>query len=377
MIFATSDSRSRSSLHCALPRGNGGSMLLAVAGAAFVIISITVVLLSVTSNAIRSNNRQQLRSSALQVAESGAERGVLWLRDQALPPLTNNNITSAIGVAPGSPNATWTVNVICDPDNPNVFLKKYEIRAVGTVGGQTRTVQLIVKQSTFGKYAYFTDRETSAASGGAIWWNSSDRIDGPVHSNNTGSTNFNIDYSGWSGNNPRRPIFLDQVTASGSSISYSPSRPRNETDFQKVFLNGSKGYLLGIQKILLPPSTAAQKEAAWGGSSGFPITNGVYLKATSVAGVDTGGVYIQGDAKIVMSVDGSGNQVMTVTQVLRRSRPRLSRMTGPQARPRHPAQLWEQAAPRPRTRFPTASSTAPETSQLSAARLPITWSPAA
>ncbi|MGI6295426.1 MAG: hypothetical protein ACOX3G_05005 [Armatimonadota bacterium] len=289
-------------------RNKRGSLLLAVAGAAFVIISLSVILLGMTSAAIRSNNRQQLRSSALQVAESGAERGVLWLRDQALPPISDQNITSQIGLAPAG---SWTVNIVCDPDNGRVFLKTYEILATGTVSGHVRRVQVVVRQSTFGKYAYFTDRETST-SGSAIWWASNDRVDGPVHSNNTGGTNFNIDYNGWS--STRRPIFLDQVTASGTTINYNPRRPSSESDYQKVFLNGSRGYLLGIQKINLPPSTEDQKKAAWGSDIGYPTKDGVYLRANTVDGVDTGGLYIRGDAAITMSVDVSGNQVVTITQ---------------------------------------------------------------
>lgn len=284
-------------------RARRGSALVTVAGATFIIAGLTVVLLAVTSNAIRSNNRQLARSAALQVAESGAEVAVLWLRDQPIPPTAD--VTPNLGSPP--PGATWNVVIYSHPDNPSQFLKTYRIVSRGTVNGQSRTVEIIVKQATFGKYAYFTDRETSN-SGSPIWWNSKDLIDGPVHSNNTGGTNFNIDYSGWSSNSPRRPIFLDQVTGCGSTINYSPSRPRSETDFLKIFANGSKGYQLGIPKINLPPSTTTQKEAAWGGTSGFPSTNGVYLRADY-----NGGVYIRGDAAITMSASG-GNQVMTVVQ---------------------------------------------------------------
>ncbi len=288
-----------------LSGGRRGSALVTVAGATFIIVGLTVVLLSFATNAIRSNNRQQLRAAALNVAESGAEEAVLWLRDQPIPPTTD--IAPNLGQPPQS-GATWNVVVYTDPNNPNVFLKMYRIVSTGTVNGNSRTVEIMVKQATFGKYAYFTDKETSSG-GGAIWWNSKDLIDGPVHSNNTSGTNFNIDYSGWSTNYPRRPIFLDQVTASGNTINYNPSRPRTETEFLKIFANGSKGYQLGIPKINLPPSTTTQKEAAWGGSSGFPSSNGVYLRADS-----DGGVYIRGDAAITMSVDGSGNQVITIQQ---------------------------------------------------------------
>ena len=287
-----------------LLRSRRGSTLVLVAGAAFVIITLTVALLSVTATAVRLNNRQQARAAALATAESGAELAVLKLRDLSLPPTADYQ--PAIGAAPAG--TTWDVWIRCDPNNPNVFLKSYRIISTGYSNGQSRTVEIMVKQATFGKYAYFTDRETTS-SGNSIWWNAKDRIDGPVHSNNSSGTNFNIDYSGWSSNSPTRPIFLDQVTASGTTINYTPSRPNSESTFQKVFANGSKGYTLGLQKINLPPSTSAQKEAAWGGSAGFPSTTGVYLRSGS-----NGGLYIQGDAALTLSVDSSGNQLLAVKQ---------------------------------------------------------------
>ncbi len=284
--------------------GKRGSALITVIGVTFVIVAMTVTLLSFTSNAIRSNNRQQLRAAALNIAESGAEEAILWLRDQAIPP--NSDVVPSIGSAPQ--NSTWNVVIYSDPSNANEFLKTYRIVSTGTVNTVSRSVEIVVRQATFGKYAYFTDKET-ASGGGSIWWSSKDSIDGPVHSNNSSSTNFNIDYSGWSANYPRRPIFFGPVTASGSSISYNPSRPRTESDYQKVFSNGSKGYTLGVPKINLPPSTNTQKEAAWGTGTAYPSTDGVYLRADN-----SGGIYIRGNAAITMSVDASGNQLMTVVQ---------------------------------------------------------------
>ncbi len=290
-------------------RGSGqarGLTMVIVVGALSLLITMTVVVLSVTTGAIRANRKQQSASAALSVAESGAELGALWLKDRPYPPTGTAAIVPTIPAAPSG--TSYSVQVVPDSDNPTQFLKIYKIVSIGTVGAESRTVEVVVRQSSFGKYAYFTDRETSTG-GSAIWWNSKDKIDGPVHSNNRSGTNFNINYSGWSSNTPRRPIFLDQVTGSGTSISYSPSRPTTETDYQKVFLNGSKGYKLGVDPISLPSSTSAQKEAAWGGSSGFPSTNGVYMRAGS-----GGGIYIRGDCTIAMSVDASGNQRMTVGQ---------------------------------------------------------------
>jgi len=287
--------------------GNRGAMLFVILTSLFMIVTLTVAVLTVTSNALYTNRQQVARASALNIAESGAERGALWIREQATPPsgTADINVTTSIG---NPPIGTWNVIVRPDPNNPSQFLKIYRIISAGTVRNRTKTVEVVVKQSSFGKYAYFTDSETSSG-GGAIWWNSKDKIDGPVHSNNKNGTNFNIDYSAWSSNTPTRPIFLDMVTGSGSTINYTPSRPTTETTFKKVFLNGSSGYRLGVETINMPPSTTAQKEAAWGAASGFPTTTGVYLRAGS-----SGGLYIQGDSTITMSVSGTGNQVMTIKQ---------------------------------------------------------------
>lgn len=286
-----------------------GSALLAVMAALMLITTLIVAMLTLTGSVLRGNDRLQARAVALSVAESGAELGVLWLRDQGIPPTSDQNLTSVLTAPPAG--SVWNVVLTNDVNNNHQYNKIYVITCTATVDGHTRQVKVVARQATFGKYAYFTDRETSS-SGGAIWWNSKDFIDGPVHSNNTGGTNFNIDYSGWSTNNPRRSIFQDIVTACGNRINYQPSRPTTESAFQRIFLSGTKGYLLNVNRVELPPSTTAQQEAAWGGNSGFPTTNGVYIRSDAAGG--NGGTYIRGDCTIAMSVDGGGNQIMTVKQ---------------------------------------------------------------
>jgi len=285
--------------HRGLPDNRGAGLIIMMV-AIFLMTALMVIILNVTSSNIHLNNRHQNAASALGDAESKVEMAALWLRNQTTPPLTT--VTPTVAVTLPGP----AVQIIPDPNNGTQFLKMYTIRASGVGGNVTKAVEVVVRQATFGKYAYFTDRETSSG-GGAIWWNSADNIDGPVHSNNTGGTNFNINYSGWS--TYKRAIFQDTVTGAGNGINYSPSKPTTETEFTKIFKNGSTGYKLGVQKVLLPPSTDLQKQAAWGATTGFPTTTGVYLRADS-----TGGVYIQGDSTIAMSLAGGGNQVMTVKQ---------------------------------------------------------------
>lgn len=270
------------------------------------VIMMALAVLTVTSNSMYATRRQRTRTEAFNLAETGAEMGACWLRTQTYAPSRLDNFNpdnGYINVAMGG--GTWTTLIKPDSGNATVFLKTFKVIGIGTSGTTTKYVEIVVKQATFGRFAYFTDKETST-SGGAIWWKAGEVCDGPAHSNNTSISNFQINYNGSS-----TSIFKDILTAVGTSINYSPSAPNNETTFQKVFKNGSKGYKLGVQRIELPPSTDAQKNAAWGLSTGFPATaSGVYLRADT----NNGGLYIQGDAAVVMGVNGSGNQTITVTQ---------------------------------------------------------------
>ncbi|MHB9035195.1 MAG: hypothetical protein ACYC64_00910, partial [Armatimonadota bacterium] len=278
---------------------NKGSMLLITMVALFLVTTLAVAVLSITSSTLYMNNRQQFRAIALNISESGAEIAALWLRDQPYPPTQTQQFAPV-----AMNNGSYTVTIHPDPGNTTAFLKTFIIESVGQFGNVSKSVEVVIRQASFGRYGYFTDKETSSVSGGAIWWAAGEVVDGPVHSNNTNGTNFNINY-----NNSNSPIFLDMVTAAGSSINYSPSRPRDENTFKRIFANGSKGFKLGVDPIALPPSTDAQKEAAWGGTSGFPTTTGVYLRGSS-----NSGICIVGDSTIQLALDASGNQQIIIKQ---------------------------------------------------------------
>ncbi len=278
-----------------------GNILVITAIALFIVTAATMGVLGVTATALHLSGKQRASATAFNIAESGAEMAALALKNEPYPPTAEYD---PFGGAQPLDGGTYQVTITPAADNQTSYLKTYRIVSVGTAMGSTKTVEVVVKQASFGRYAYFTDREISSISGGAIWWTASDQIDGPVHSNNSGGTNFNINYNGSTG-----PIFLDMVTGAGPSINYNPSRPRNEATFKRIFKDGSKGFKLGVSPILLPSSSDAQRNAAWGSSFGFPSSNGVYLNADA-----GGGIYIRGDASVQLSVNGSGNQVIAITQ---------------------------------------------------------------
>lgn len=278
-----------------------GTALLSAMACTLLIVLLGAGVVSTTLLGLHQSQRLRDNTLAFNVAESGAERSVRWLKDQPYPP-TNTSPFDPFGGVQALGDGSYQVTITPDPENTSNPLKKYKVLVVGTFLGKTEQVETVLRQQSFGRYAYFTDKEVSSVSGGRIWFISQDRIRGPAHSNNDGGSNFQINW----GANPG-PIFADMVTAAGPSMNYAPANPTTEPDFLKIYATGSRGYQVGVDPIALPESSDMQKVAAWGGTSGFPSTTGVYVP-------DTGGVYVRGDSSVQLQVDGGGNQVYRTTQ---------------------------------------------------------------
>lgn len=274
--------------------------MLAALATLLLIVALGSAVLSAMLSGMHLTRHVEYSTLAFNIAESGAERGTRWLKDQPYPPSGLSPIT-LFGGAQTLGDGTYNVTVVPAPDNTGAILKAYKIISVGTLGGKSQTVEMVVRQQSFGRYAYFTDREKSSISGGRIWFFSGDRIRGPAHSNNRDNSDFQINWTG-----STAPIFEDMVTAAGPKIDFAPSNPNTEADFLKIFRDGSRGYRVGVDEIPLPTSSDIQKEAAWGPGA-YPGSNGVYVPLN-------GGIYVRGDSSVVMSVDGSGNQVFSITQ---------------------------------------------------------------
>lgn len=278
-----------------------GSTLFATLGFVFILALLGSAILSSTMQGLHLTRHQSEKAQAFNIAESGADLAVRWLKDQPYPPF---------GTTPFDPfggtfslgEGTYSVTIYPHPNNFGSSLKVYTIVSTGTLGTRSERVEVVVREQSFGRYAYFTDREVSSVSGGPIWFMWSDRIRGPAHSNNRDGSNFRVSWQ-----NGGQPIFEDQVTSSGSEIIYSPTRPTTEPQFLSIYRTGSRGYQLDVDPIPLPNSSDLQRDVAWGASSGFPTTNGVYVPSN-------GGIFIRGNSSINMSVNASGNQVFQITQ---------------------------------------------------------------
>ncbi|MCE5323806.1 DUF4900 domain-containing protein [bacterium] len=285
---------------------NKGSLLLITTVALFLVTTLAIAVISITSTALYMNDKQQSRTIALNIAESGAEDGALYLYKLNSAPTDTEPFDPFDG--PVTLNGgQYSVTITPDDTTSSDTLRVFVITSIGTYRGVSKTVEIVIKQASFGRYAYFTDCETSSG-GGEIWWRTGETVDGPVHSNNRYNSRFNINYT-----NSTSPIFLDMVTSAASSIDYVPGAPANETTYKKIFKNGAKGLRLGVDPIDLPNTDIERiQSGAWGGLSGYPSSSstGVYL-----SGASNSGIYIVGDVEtMALSLDGSGNQQIVITQ---------------------------------------------------------------
>lgn len=282
-------------------RTRKGTVLLTAVMTLMIVATTGMAIVTLTLHGLHTTRHIQGKMVAFNLAESGMDRSIRWLQNQATPPDSDTAFDPFDGdqLMDGG---SYSVVIVPDPINVQSTLKKFRIIATGVSGAERDVVELVVRQASFGKYAYFTDQETSPFSGGRIWFFSGDKIRGPAHSNSRNGSEMQINWGQGSG-----PIFEGHLTTSGAFINFKQTAPTTEAEFGQIFLEGSRGYELGVDPIDLPDSTFTQKVAAWGLGGAFPTTDGVYTPPD-------GGIYIKGDSEIVMMVDASGNQVFEVTQ---------------------------------------------------------------
>jgi hypothetical protein len=97
----------------------------------------------------------------------------------------------------------------------NAFQQIKELVSVGTFAGISSTIKVVLKPSSFSKYAYFSHSESAN-----IWWTTTDTVWGPLH------TNGQLRVAD-------RPVFFGKVTLDGSLVRYSSSaRPQFLGGFQ-------------------------------------------------------------------------------------------------------------------------------------------------
>lgn len=318
-------------------------------------------ILSLAQNGDQAAAQQTQSTAAFNLAESGVEYTLQWLSNLSGPPALNHAFPlPAWNGNPGDPGSTYTlgdgsfvVTVFPDTGNSGTIIlpngqespKRYLVQSTGTCNGVTQTVQAYVSLTSFGKYAFFTDRDPA----GLYYVGGLNTYDGPVHMNESDNSPTDIVWT------DGKPIFNftggDAFTYSGSinwhhNTTGSNQAPQliNNTDgsqtdqFLSVAKIGSPG-ISKVPKVVMPTTSYKQQYAALGlpmptgANPGPPATapnggtpsgvivtpgGGVYIHSANSADTNdvpkNSGLPVTDVQQMVLSVDGSGNQVITLQQ---------------------------------------------------------------
>ena len=283
----------------------------------FILSTLGVALLTMTSSDIKLSTLQRDSTEAFYLADSGIDRALAWLQQHAAPSETyiNNNFNPYVGTLS---TGTYTVNIYSDANNPNTFTKKYTIKSTGVAGvnNSTRKIESVVQVRSFAGYAYFSDEELFpnnpdiphgfGYAGGTIWFGNNDVIGGKLHSNDQ------IHIYG-------NPTFKGKVTSAAESIDYwAGEGSYTEEEMLAMFEQGKQ---LGVARIDLPQYRAVTdpdnpkslQRIAWGSSSSVPTTNGVYVP--NDGNNVTAGIYVKGDIDDLSLGLNAGNSETTINQI--------------------------------------------------------------
>ena len=166
----------------------GSSLLFTL----MVLMVLTVAGMGICTTAVQALNvTKTSRGSgeAFNLAETGAELGVRWLRGQASPPL---GLTSfdPFGGRVSYAGGAYRVRISNIPSDASTRLQRYRIAADGYSGERVESIEVHVQEASFGRYAYFTDAERAPDSASTLWFTPHQVVDGPVHSNNELARDF-------------------------------------------------------------------------------------------------------------------------------------------------------------------------------------------
>jgi hypothetical protein len=125
-----------------------------------------------------------------------------------------------------------------------------QLTSTGTFGNLSSTIRIVLRPSTFSKYAYFSHSESAN-----IWWTTTDTVWGPLH------TNGQLRVAD-------RPVFMGKVTLDGSLVKHSNSA-------QPQFLGG---FQTGVHIDIPSNGVTNLSSAATSGGYKFTGQSTVYLE---------------------------------------------------------------------------------------------------
>lgn len=222
------------------------------------------------------------------------------------------------GTSTAIDNSTYIYTIRLTPEgNPTAvasniwdFPYYYKIQTTGAKGSQTKkfTVNgdftVRVQRDNFARYALFTNTQT-LPNGTNVWFTSSTNFSGPLFTN--GRYNFAYNPSGTFYGTVKQEDAQAQFYNNGSTVNLDADHngttdvPTFDAGFQRSAAANSM------------PSTSLEAAMVTEATAGNTYSsNGIYVPVSGSA--VNGGIYVNGDANVALSVDGSDRAVYTITQ---------------------------------------------------------------
>jgi hypothetical protein len=241
------------------PTGSPGYALVSAVILAVAIAIVAAAFLKLSGQETRATQSDLDSQRAFWLAEAGRARALRYLTHLTRPPETELTIYQDL---PGPDGGTYTVTCLADTAAHYQVEKAFVLDCVGHFRQRERRIRQRIRMTSFAQYSYFTDNE-QAPGGSAIWFFSTDVIEGRLHTNGT------LHIAG-------SPQFLDLVTsASDHMLGYPSDWINDPSDWPSGGNNPhfAHGFELNTPQIPLPTQTLDLRQEA--------IAGGLYLAPES------------------------------------------------------------------------------------------------
>lgn len=294
---------------------------------------------STADSALASARKRAGVQTAQNLADSGARLVLQWLSEGGMVtnPLTAKTPSQLGGgffgathsggydvltIPQGGGAGNGTVKVRVYPYTSNAVQNRRLIlvETIGEFAGAQQTIRLVLMESSFARYAYFSDRTPTN------WWVAGNtKFNGPVHINGLDAAGTGVDPSAvmnilWKSGTANQIFGYNGPGSFTTSLSASQLRwhhdtsgnlwtPPDNTTWANVMAT-STAPQFEVPPIKMPLATTKQRDAALGGTI-EPMSIGASVPASG--GTATGGVFIKGNVdKLKLSASGPDSTIQVL-----------------------------------------------------------------
>lgn len=252
-------------------RNNSGVALVIVFLVTAILLAYSTAFVGISIYQSTSTDRYRRRIEAFNLAESGLDHAIFWLRAQGAP-LVGNRTDPWGGVQAPLTGGTYTVTITdLGTVGGSTNTRRYRVTSTGTFNNITRVLTNLVQVDNYARYIWFTDQETY--NGTTVWFWTEDHLNGPTHTN----SHFNI---------YRNPVFEGEVRSVDDYIRYyNNGSPVNKSELNNppydmpVFMEGVD---FGVEPSTMPSQALNLRAAA-------SSTNGLWLRGNSTVVLNSNG----------------------------------------------------------------------------------------